>query len=304
MVTEFLGAQNNPVTLQPWCNQIAGEVFVREEIRGIPSEYLLERRENYFGSDELPDPATSVLPEPVLLLTAAVDVQVNRLESLILGWTRGRSSYVIDHRIWPCNPAQNDGWRVLGEYLQQSWATKWADGKRLSPHMIFVDSGYLPTAVYAFCKGRHYYFPTKGISSSAMPWVEPADKRQSLYHVHVDSGKHLFYTRLAIPEKSADGYVHLHIGLGKDFCGQLVSETATRDKRSGRLVFRLKKESANEALDLMVLNMAVEYQLRAPYAKLEAERLGTEAKTEPANPGPRRRRPNPWGPGGIGGASW
>jgi phage terminase large subunit GpA-like protein len=322
MAVEWLEAQGNPLKLQPFLNQVAGESWVKEEVKAMPAESLLERRENYFHSDELPDPARSVLPERILLLTAAIDVQVNRLESLICGWTRGRSCYVIDHRQWPCNPAQPDGWNVVGEYLAQTWTTTWANGKRLGPHITLVDSGYLAPMVQQFCAQGHYRFPTRGVGSAALPLIQPmADKRFKAQEIHTDVGKSLFYNRLAIQERDSDGYIHLHMGLGREFCEQLLAEVTVRDKRTGRLVFRLQRERSNEALDLMILCLAGEVSLRAPYDKLECERLGVEKlpvsndtgklepkaeamsnDTPPPPPPPRRRRvirPGFWGPGGI-----
>jgi phage terminase large subunit GpA-like protein len=120
--------------------------------------------------------------------------------------------------------------------------------------------------------------------------------------VHTDAGKYLFYSRLNIHDRGSDGYIHLHIGLGQDFCEQLVSETAVREPRSGRLVFRLRREASNEGLDLAILNLAAEYQLRTPYQQLEAERTGIQPKPETAAPSQRQRRRLPrsfWGPSGI-----
>jgi hypothetical protein len=43
-----------------------------------------------------------------------------------------------------------------------------------------------------------------------MPWIEPTpEKRHGLLHIRTDAGKYLFYSRLAINERTADGYVHL-----------------------------------------------------------------------------------------------
>jgi predicted small integral membrane protein len=95
-----------------------------------------------------------------------------------------------------------------GKYLLQSWAT--TRGKRLAPYWTFVDSGYLPTEVYKFCRSGTHRFPTKGIGTASMPWVEPTpEKRHGLLHIRTAAGKYLFYSRLAINERTADGYVHL-----------------------------------------------------------------------------------------------
>ncbi len=52
-------------------------------------EYLLKRREYY--------PAGGILPDGVLLLTAGVDVQHDRLECSVYGWGTGRECWGIRH---------------------------------------------------------------------------------------------------------------------------------------------------------------------------------------------------------------
>jgi len=77
-----------------------------------------------------------------------------------------------------------------GKYLLQNWAT--TRGKRLAPYWTFVNSGYLPTEVYKFCRSGTHRFPTKGIGTASMPWVEPTpEKRHGLLHIRTDAGKRL-----------------------------------------------------------------------------------------------------------------
>ena len=313
MVQEYLLAAGDPLTLQPWKNQVACECFEREVLKPVSYEYLLERRENFFNSGDEPSPATHSLPEPVLALTAAVDVQAARLESLVIGWARGRTCWVLDHKIWLGNVAQPHVWTLMSEYLGQSWsAPGWkTEGKRLAPELVFVDAGFLSPVVYQFCDGRSRTLPSKGVGSNMMPLTEPApDKRHRLQIVRTDCAKQLLYERLRIHDRGTDAYIHLHSLTTEDFCRQVTSEVAVRDPRSGQLRFRLSKEQSNEALDLLVLNLAAEYALRVPYDRLEAERRGlavlppeelkTNALSPRPAPKPRPRRPSIWGRGGIG----
>jgi phage terminase large subunit GpA-like protein len=265
---EFLEARGNPVTLAPWVNSVAGESFVREKIKALPIEFLLDRREDYFEA-QLPDPASSVLPESVLGLTGGVDVQQRHIESLIIGWTKDKSSYVVDHRTWPGNPTQADAWQLLGEYLSQSWQT--TKGDRLPVAMSFCDSGFLPGMVHEFCRAGPHRWPTKGIASVALPWVERSgDKKKRMILIHTDAGKFLFYSRLAIDKPDQAGFIHLHNALDEEFCRQLLAETAVEDRRAKRLVFRLVSDGVrNEALDLFILAMAAAEWIKFPFERLD-----------------------------------
>jgi phage terminase large subunit GpA-like protein len=313
-VAEFLAVRKNPTSLQPWVNGVCGETFARDVLRPVSYEYLVQRKENFFGRDDQPDPSTHELPEKILILTCGVDVQVNRLESLLVGWARNRSSYLLDHRAWPGAPSLAETWNALSEYLLASWkAPGWSEpDKRLAPAVSFIDSGYLSPLIHAFCNRRSNCYPTKGVGSAALPLVEPAPAKRGVSGrgkiLRTDGLKQLVYQRLQIDSRGADGYVHLHSLLSEDFIKQMTSEVGVKDARTGVLKFRLEKNTSNEALDLCVLNTAAEYHLRANYDRLEAERRGLEKlpeeETKPNvfSPPPRRFRPvrpSVWGVGGI-----
>jgi phage terminase large subunit GpA-like protein len=267
-VVEFLETRKNPVTFAPFVNSVLGESFVREKIKVLPIEYLLERREDFFG-DQMPDPAESVLPEAVQGLTGAVDIQQRWIESLVVGWSRDKSSYIIDHRTWPGNPAIAENWHALGEYLSTSWQT--VKGERIPVAMSFIDSGYLPEKAHEFCRAGPHRWPTHGIASVALPWVERSgNKKKKLILVHTDAGKFQFYSRLAISDPAQAGFIHIGKNIDEEFCRQLLSETAVEDRRAKRLVFRpVTQDIRNEALDLMVLAMAAAEWIRFPFDRLD-----------------------------------
>jgi phage terminase large subunit GpA-like protein len=315
-VSEFLAVRKNPSSLQPWVNGVCGETFAPDVLRPVSAEYLIQRKENFFNSDEEPDPATHDLPEKILVIVGAVDVQSNRLESLLVGFGRGHVSWLLDHRIWPGNPSLPETWNPLGEYLSASWrAPGWqAPDKRLAPSLVFVDSGFLSPIVYAFCARRMNCFASRGLGLSTLPLVEIAAGKRGvtggLRLIHTDATKQLFYTRIRIDDREAEGFVHIHTLIGADFLRQVTSETATRDARTGQIRFKLMKNASNEGLDLCVMAVAAEYHGRPRYDTLEAERRGVatlppeEMQQHALSPlpprKPRPRRPSIWGRGGIG----
>ena len=83
-VSDFMSSKRDPMRLKTWINTFLGETWEEQGDR-IDEFDLIERCENW-GKD---------LPEDVLLLTAGVDVQDNRLEVEIVGWGRGEESWSI-----------------------------------------------------------------------------------------------------------------------------------------------------------------------------------------------------------------
>lgn len=75
VVENFLEAKKRPETLKVWVNTTLGETWEDDESYSISDESLRGRIEQYVG-----------VPEGVLLLTAGVDVQDDRLECLVKGW--------------------------------------------------------------------------------------------------------------------------------------------------------------------------------------------------------------------------
>ena len=74
MVEEFLEAKKRPETLKVWVNTSLGETWEEEESYSIDNDKLAARIERYED-----------LPNGVLVLTAGVDVQDDRLECLVKG---------------------------------------------------------------------------------------------------------------------------------------------------------------------------------------------------------------------------
>ena len=96
--------------LKTWTNTVLALTWDEgEEVIG--EDILYSRRENY-GPE---------IPMPAAILTAAVDVQKDRLEALVKAWGRGQESWDIDHRIIYGDPTKQKVWEDLDEFLSRAW---------------------------------------------------------------------------------------------------------------------------------------------------------------------------------------
>ena len=104
LAAEFLRAKDNPATLQTFVNLVLGEPW-REAQDDLEEHDLAAKREPFGLPDRIP-------PE-VLIITAGVDCQDDRLELVFLGHGKGDSVFVLAHHvIW--GPIDSDAtWAEL-----------------------------------------------------------------------------------------------------------------------------------------------------------------------------------------------
>ena len=106
---------------------------------------FLRRREEY----------SSELPDGVLMLTAAVDVQDNRLELEICGWTPDEQCYGILTCKVIGKPNQSETWAMLSEVLDRPYFFE--NGASLKVTRTFIDSGgHFTSEVYSYCRKNLY----------------------------------------------------------------------------------------------------------------------------------------------------
>ena len=84
------------------------------------------------------------LPDDILLLTAGVDVQDDRLECEIVGWRAASAdeppeSWGVEYHVLPGDPAQPQVWAELDLLLSETWRTE--SRRELRVQMACVDSG-------------------------------------------------------------------------------------------------------------------------------------------------------------------
>ncbi|GBQ92130.1 bacteriophage terminase large subunit [Acetobacter nitrogenifigens DSM 23921 = NBRC 105050] len=113
---------------------------------GIP--YGGQRKAGSLDAATLADRAEPALklgrvPVGVRFLTAGIDIQSNRFETLVRGWGRGSESWVIDRWEVPADPATSpDAWdALLRDLRQRKYELDDGSGRGMSIRAIGYDSG-------------------------------------------------------------------------------------------------------------------------------------------------------------------
>jgi phage terminase large subunit GpA-like protein len=234
----------------------------------------------------------------VLYVTAAVDVQANRLEYAAWGWGEGLERWWLDHRVLFGDPSEgpNAGvWRQLSEILDRPYAMPGA--VPLPVEVCLIDSGGHNTEdVYAYvrARGRRRVLAIKGASTRGRPVIDTAQASErnwqgkamrqgvKIWRIGTDTAKDWLHSRWM--REAGPGAIHFPADLPEDVYRQLVSEAKVSRKFKGRLITEWVHTSSdrNEGLDLAVYNLAAAHYLglqRKRAAEWAARRTQVEAKT-------------------------
>jgi phage terminase large subunit GpA-like protein len=235
------------------------------------------------------------VPDGVGLLTAAVDVQGDRLECVVKGWGDKEESWLIAYQTLFGDPGQEGVWNELDSFLLSTW--QHASGQKAKITSTFIDSGGSHTdSVYKFVRARQgrKIFALKGSSEAGKEIVSKFSVnntyRVKLFTIGTDTAKDRIFARLKIPAPGP-GFIHLPDFIEDEYLAQLTSEKAVRRYKRGRGTVReyIKTRARNEALDLEVYALAALYVLgQATIRKLEE--LAAALRLPPTEP-----------PGGQGG---
>ena len=219
--------------------------------------------------------AMRTIPAGVLVLTAAVDAQPNRLEVVVMGWGADLERWVIDYQVIWGSPSEDAVWRDLDAVLQRLLLHP--SGMPLPISAVGIDSGGHNTQdVYNYCRLRRNrrVLAIKGASRPGRPVIanKPAkmdvtyrgrqDKHGvELWFVGTDTAKDWLASRWAL--ESGAGAIHFSADLPDEFFSQLTAERRLVRYRKGHAISEWIKNKAdrNEALDLAVYNLAAAYFL-------------------------------------------
>lgn len=280
MVRKFVEiSPNDEEKRRVFTNTYLGEPFEVEEITEVDNTMLIGRVENYM-SREKPE-----MPRRVLLLTAAVDVQGDRLELLVRGWGEGFESWDILYQKFYGNIHYRELWDELFEFVLDTDFVR-EDGATLRVKRLFVDSGYESQTVYEMCRDKFSSGVVcvkgqNGFDRNILPagYTKIDKKRTRLLVIGVDKAKELLFGRLKISNPGPQ-YVHF----SKEFCdfeyfGQLTGERLvmrTNKRNSKQLAFEKKSRMQRvEVLDLHVYNIAAIEHIHPNFTaialKLEAQ---------------------------------
>lgn len=300
-VREFLDAGKDAGKLQAVVNTAFAEPW-EDEAEKADGGALLARRESY---------SASALPDDILLLTAGVDVQDDRLECEIVGWRAASAdeppeSWGVEYHVLPGDPAQPQVWAELDLLLSETWRTE--SRRELRVQMACVDSGGHHTQqVYAWCAkrtGRHIY-AIKGGAGKRPIWPGAGKKRNlrgvsgTVYTLGVDAAKDAIYSRLKI-DRPGPGFSHWPAAdcYGPAyFAGLTCEQVRTRKVRGFDVREYFKPGGArNEPLDCRVYALAALCSRKINWQSLAraAERwLNAVAEERPPDAPAPERPPDP-----------
>lgn len=251
------------------------ECFAEEYEKPPDHEALLQRLEEYRHE----------IPDPVVYLTAFVDVQSDRLEYEILGWAVGEETYGIKTAKLFGNPQQITVWNELETILNCTYDHP--SGARLKVSCALIDSGgqsdnrAFAKPVYAYVKRRQgrYVFASKGASTVGAPLVVGHLQKNGvmLQVIGTDVCKSQVYDclRLQLP---GPHYCHFpkERGYDEEWFKQLTAERVVVNK--GRRAW-VKSRARNEALDMRAGNVAA-FEIRNPNLEAISDSLQRNVETE------------------------
>lgn len=245
-VAEFMNSKRDPMRLKTFVNTFLGETW-EEQGEQVDEMDLMERCENW-GEQ---------IPEDILLITAGVDVQDDRLEIEIVGWGRGEESWSLAYETMYGDPSSSELWNRLDVTLQQRFDHP-TRGEMVIRSVCVDSGGHYTQQVYNYARLRsgRRVFAIKGVGGEGKPIVGRPTKNNigkiNLFPVGVDTAKELVYARLKITSEG-DGYCHFPAGRSEEYFRMLTAEKKVTRYFKGRPRTEWAKvRTRNEALDCRV----------------------------------------------------
>ena len=286
-VRDFLSAKKMPETLRVWTNVYLAESWENEGER--IDDYAVAERAEEFGKE---------ISEDIVLVTAGVDVQDDRLEMEIVGWGRDEESWSLDYRTLYGDPSTPQLWNDLDGILKTRYETE--DGRSLDIRAACIDSGgHYTQAVYNFVRPREgrRIFAIKGMAGETRPIVSRPTRNNigkvRLFTLGVDNIKELIFSRLKIT-MDGPGYCHFPNDRPDEYFKQLAaSEKIVTKFHKGfpRREF-VKTRTRNEALDCRVYAIGALSILNLNLNTLADKKAHQQKTADAPQATPPRRRSN------------
>ena len=251
MAVAFVQAKKFPETLQTWINTSLGETY-EERGEEVGAVGLASRREQY---------DTQRIPPAVLLLTAGVDVQDDRLEVSVWGWGRDEEAWLVEHCVLPGDPGSDSLWQDLDGLLARPRTRE--DGSKMLIEATAVDSGgHFTQQVYGYAARRkaRRIWAIKGAGGfGRLIWPKRAGRAgktaAQVHIVGVDTAKDVLFGRLKRVHEPGAGYLHFPASVDEQYFEQLTNESLIYRVVQGRRMRSYRPRAAGvrtEALDCMV----------------------------------------------------
>ena len=309
IVLKYLNAIGNTRKLQVVYNTCFGLLW---EDRGDleDEDSLMGRRDvEAYGLEEGGTPIE--LPDGVLVLTAGVDTQDNRMEYEVVGHGHFGETWGIEKGIVMGRPDDDETWAKLDEVLFNR-VFRFADGLGLPVSLTFVDQGgHFSGEVRLACHDRirKKVFAIMGSKNHDAPYTKPPKEQKIMiqeqyigtcwmYEIGVDAGKQRIMDNLRV-QTPGPNYCHFprRDDYGSSYFAGLLSERLEYDasKKQPWVWKKIPGHERNEALDCRNYAMAafkalpkdldaIDRQLKA----MRGQRPPSAVATPPAAPAARR----------------
>ncbi len=219
----------------------------------IEADPLFKRRENYRPAE--------MLPEEILVIVAAVDVQGNRLECEVRGFGLGQESWGIEYREFAGDPTQQLVWKKLDAFLAQTYKHPIRGQIRIA--QCFIDAGgSKQNEAYIFTEPRNGrgIYACRGAKDPNAPVLSALRKagynQVPFYFVGTQAVKDSLHSRLMLKEPGP-GFFHWPVtdDFDEGYFKKLTAEKKVRrDKgaNKGKMMWELPEGARNEPWDINV----------------------------------------------------
>lgn len=278
-------SKDDPAKEKVFVNTIEGEPYESKEGRLDDGELAETFNDSHYSMRQIPD--------GVLMLTAGVDVQIDRFHIHLWGWGRNEKCWLIDRMELPALPTDPESWKELETFLDNHIVNSY--GIPMLPEVTMIDSGNWTQECYNAIRPRAHknWYAIKGgkeVNRGVIgrPSLQDVNvngriikKGLGLYVLGVTVIKETLLARLAAcigQEDNARRRVVLPSDIPGEFFVQITSEV--RDPESGRYI-KLKGRR-NEDLDCWgyAYSGACHSRLRLPQLR-ESDWLKRERKYQP-----------------------
>ena len=268
VAADWLEAQGDSGKLGKWHNRHGGVSYRVDSITAPELSALQERVETY----------SEAVPMAVGLLTAGIDVQLDRLEIEVVGWGVGNESWGIENVVLYGDPRLPEVWKQLDTFRMRSWQHE--SGETISIGRIFIDSGFCTSHVYKYTGPRRPQgvYAIKGASGHDAPEILGPTKQRigiATSEVFILGGNKLkstMFSYLAL-EQPGDGYCHIPDTYGPEWFEQIQTEHQVAKRIGGKpaQVWEKKKGGLrNEAIDKRQYALAALLSMRVDLKGLVA----------------------------------
>jgi phage terminase large subunit GpA-like protein len=276
LAEEYLATKDDPQGRQVFHNTILAQGWRAPGVE-IDEASLAARAED-FDLDNI--------PAEVLLLVAGVDVQQDRLEVTVAGFTKTNGVLILEHGVLWGNPQTEQApWDELDELVHARFPHPFGTTIRIAA--TIVDSGFATERVYEFCRPRLRLrcFPGKGLPGSArLPVVisrtkAGQERRVRLALVGVDVIKGQIFSRLEHGRS-----IRFSKTLEPTYYEQLASERRTITMVHGQPRVRFERKTRHaraETLDCLCYVFASRALIHTSMEQIE-QMLRNPARPAPA----------------------